>query len=88
VRIRNVCNSFALVLFSPQVVSRSFAIPELQPTRLLCPWISYAGILEWVALSFYREFSGPRVVPRSPALPLSHQGNPCLLHNIMNCGNL
>ena len=28
VRIRNVCNSFALVLFSPQVVSRSFAIPE------------------------------------------------------------
>ena len=33
---------------------------ELQPTRLLCPWISQARILEWVAISFSRGSSGPR----------------------------
>ena len=30
------------------------------PTRLLCPWMSQARILEWVAISFSKESPWPR----------------------------
>ena len=32
----------------------------LQPTRLFCPWILQSGILEWVAMPFFRGSSQPR----------------------------
>ena len=55
----------------------------LLPARLLCSWISQAGILEWVTISS-RGSSPPRdqpVTPASPSspgrsLPLSHLGSP------------
>ena len=43
----------------------------LQPTKLLCPWILQASILEWVAIAFSRGSSQPRDqiwVRRLPAL--------------------
>ena len=40
----------------------------LQPTRLFCPWILQSGILEWVAMPFFRGSSQPRDCTRSPAL--------------------
>ena len=66
------------------VVPDSLRPHGLLPTRLLCSWISQAGILEWVTISFSRGSSPPRdqpVTPTSPALagrslPLSHMGSP------------
>ena len=40
------------VCVSCSVVSDSLWPHGLQPTRLLCPWILQARILEWVAISF------------------------------------
>ena len=37
-----------------------FLWPHRVATRFLCPWISQARILEWVAISFSRGSSGPR----------------------------
>ena len=44
----------ALLLFSHRVMSNSFETPSS------VHWISQAGILEWVAISFSRESSWPR----------------------------
>ena len=41
-----------------------FAIHGLQPARPLSPWVSQAGILEWVAISFSRGSSLPRNLTR------------------------
>ena len=46
--------------------------------------ISQAKTLEWVAISFSKGSSQPRIIPRSPALPqilyrLSHHGSPILI---------
>ena len=41
----------------------------LEPSRLLCPWgFSWTRILEWVAISYSRVSSQPRIKPTSPAL--------------------
>jgi len=40
----------------------------LWPTRLLCPWILQARILEWIALPSPENFSDPGIAPGSPAL--------------------
>ena len=40
----------------------------LLPTRLLCPWISQARILEWVVIPSLRGSSRPRIEPTSLAL--------------------
>jgi len=40
----------------------------LYPTRLLCPWISQARILEWVAISFSQDLPNPGIKPAFPAL--------------------
>ena len=45
---------------SCSVVSDSLPLHGLQPTRLLCPWILQAGILEWVAMPFFRVRSQSR----------------------------
>ena len=37
------------------VLSRVQPIAKLQPTRLFCPWIFQARILEQVAISFSRD---------------------------------
>ena len=37
-----------------------FVTLGLQPTRLLCPWVLRARILEWVAIPFSKESSWPR----------------------------
>ena len=42
------------------VVLVSLCPHGLQPTRLLCSWISQARILEWVSISFSRGSSQPR----------------------------
>ena len=42
------------------VVSDSLWPHGLQPTRLFCPWILHARILEWVAMPSSRGFSSPR----------------------------
>ena len=47
--------------------------------------ISQTRILEWVAISFSRRSSWPRIEPASSAqqmdsLPLSHQGSPLNIH--------
>ena len=39
--------------FSHLVMSDSCKPMDLLPARLLCPWVSQAGILEWVAISFF-----------------------------------
>ena len=41
-------------------LSDSLWLHRLEPARLLCPWISQARLLEWVAISFSRESSQPR----------------------------
>ena len=41
---------------SHSVVYNSLRHHGLQPTRLLCPWIFQARILEWVAVSFSRYY--------------------------------
>ena len=40
----------------------------LQPTRLLCPWIFQASVLERIAISFSRGLPDPGIEPWSPAL--------------------
>ena len=68
----------------PSVVPDSLPPHGLLPTRLLCSWISQAGILEWVTISSSRGSSPPGdrpITPASPALadrslPLSHMGSP------------
>ena len=73
-------------VLSRSVVSDSLWPHGLQPTRLLCPWISQARILEWVAMPASRGSSQPRVIT-NPGLPyrrrilycLSHQGTPKIL---------
>ena len=42
------------------IMSDSVQAYGLQPTRLLCPWILQARILEWVAISFSRGSSQSR----------------------------
>ena len=42
------------------MASDSLRPHALEPTGLLFPWYSQAGILEWVAISSSRGFSGPR----------------------------
>ena len=49
----------------------------LQPARLLCPWISLARILEWVAISFSRWSSWPR---DRTHVSCSHTGKQILYH--------
>ena len=46
--------------WSRPVVSDSLRPHGLQPTRLFCPWVFQARILEWVAISFSRRSSRPR----------------------------
>ena len=46
--------------FSRSVMSDSLQPHRLWLTRLLCLWISQAGILEWVAIPFCRGSSQPR----------------------------
>ena len=43
-----------LLLFSHSVIFDSLWLHGLQSARFLCPWISQARILEWVATSFSR----------------------------------
>ena len=45
---------------SCSVLSHSLWPLGLQPTRLLCPWVLRARILEWVAIPFSKESSWPR----------------------------
>ena len=42
------------------VTSNSLWPHELQPFRLLCPWVLQARILEWVAVSYSKGSSWPR----------------------------
>ena len=64
------------------VVSSSLRLHGVWPTRLLCPWNSPAGMLEWVAISFSRGSSRLRDMNlrlwcllrwQAESLPLSHQ---------------
>ena len=48
------------VCVSHSVMSDSLWPHGLKPTRLLCPWNSQAGILEWVAMPFSSGSSRPR----------------------------
>ena len=50
-----------LLLLSPLVVSDSVWPHGQKPARLLCPGISQGRILEWVAISFFRGSSWPKV---------------------------
>ena len=45
---------------SHSVVSNSLWPHDLKSTRLLCPWILQARLLEWAAISFSRGSSWPR----------------------------
>ena len=69
------------------VVSSLTHIPLFCDSKDCCPpessvhGVSHARVLEWVAISFSRGSSGPRIEPTSPALaadslPLSHQRSP------------
>ena len=43
-----------------------------KPAKSLCPWDFQARVLEWVAISFYKGSSDPRIESmslESPALP-------------------
>ena len=66
---------------SCSVVSDSLRPHVLQPARLLCPWISQARILEWVAVPFSRGSSQPRnqvqvsCIGKQTLYHLSHQGS-------------
>ena len=62
-----------------------FATPcTIQPTRLLCPWILQARMLEWVAISFSRRIfwtqgsNSGLLHCRQIFYHLSHQGSPPL----------
>ena len=48
------------VCVSCSVVSDSLSPHRLWPSRLFCPWILQARILEWVAIPFSRGSSWPR----------------------------
>ena len=52
---------------SHSVVSDS-ATPGLQPTRLLCPWVSQTRVLEWVPCPSPGDLPDPGIEPGSPAL--------------------
>ena len=47
-------------VLSHSVVSHSLRLHELEPARLLCPWILQARILEWIAMHSSRGSSQPR----------------------------
>ena len=50
---------------SRSVVSDSYRPHGLQPTRLLCPWISQARVLEWAAIAIRVPVLGNyEVIPR------------------------
>ena len=51
-------------------MSNSVRPHGLQPARLLCPWISQARILEWVAITFPGDLPNPGIESRSPALQM------------------
>ena len=54
------CKVMKKVKVSSPVVSNSLGSHGLRSTRLLCPWILQARVLEWVAISFSRGSSWPR----------------------------
>ena len=63
---------------SHSVVSDS-ATPGLQPTRLLCPWVSQTRVLEWVPCPSPGDLPDPGIEPgllhcRQILYQLSHQG--------------
>ena len=64
-----VLNEQIVVIFSCQVMFNSFVTPWMIATRLLCPW-DFAGkrTVKWVAISFSRVSSQPRIKPMSPTL--------------------
>ena len=72
------------------VVSDSLWPHGLQPTRLFCPWILHARILEWVAMPSSGDLPHPGIELGSPAapafqadsLPLCHQGSPYICIHI------
>ena len=51
------------------VMSNSLLTPGLQPTRLLCPWILQARILEWIAISSSQGPSNSEIAPVSLVSP-------------------
>ena len=55
------------VCISYSVMSDSLRPHGLYPTRLLCPWILQARILEWVAMTS-RDLPDPGMEPWSPTL--------------------
>ena len=62
-------------------MSDSFDSMDCSPPGSSVHGTSQARILEWVAISFSRGSSQPRIKPVSPALkvdslPLNHQGSP------------
>ena len=68
-------------MFSWSVLSDSLQSQELWPARLLYPWISQVGMLEWVALCSLAGPSWPRDRIRLPywqvySLPLHRLGSP------------
>ena len=73
------------------VVSNSLRSLELQPTRLLHPWVLQARILERASFPSPGDLSNPGIEPRSPALqadalPSQPPGKPMInLDSILKC---
>ena len=62
-------NPLEILLLSRSVVSDSLWPHRLQHTKLLCPWISHARTLEWVAIFFYPgNLPNPGIKAASPEL--------------------
>ena len=67
---------------SRSVVPDSLGSHALYPTSLLCPWISQARVLGWVAIAFSVDLPNPGIEPgllhcRQILYHLSHQKRPC-----------
>ena len=80
-----ICTYVCVCMCACSVVSDSLQPHGLQPTRLLCPGIFQARILEWAAISFSRGSSPPKDQThascigrhqQADSLPLSHQESP------------
>ena len=79
----NTCKVYILLVFQGLNESESCSVmsDSLQPHGLYSPWILQARILQWVAISFSRGSSQPRIKPRSLAfqvgsLPAELKGKP------------
>ena len=83
-----VCWLGCVCVFSCSVMSDSLRPHGLEPTRLLCPLISWARILEWVATFSSKRHSQPKDGMGIPLIRIETPKYTRLKYFSLSCDNL